>query len=328
MLGCWLGLASAWAQGAFYRDAEGRWQELPTERTAEATVLRLAPETIGGGATLVVLDKPDWMVLDDVAPPVATSVLIAGQERGLADLEMGWTGRALGEIVLAVADAANPLDLDGLRVTLNHAPLEARRLSVEPLDNTRRQARITLNLAGLPPGRYAVDLRLTDLAPARNALTAPISFNSAPLLLNAGFEEADEAGKPVNWSPGVWSSDADTKYDISVKPGGAEGEKALCLTGLAGNLNMVCSQRTQDLQSGVTYVYTGQYRSENGCALTAIANRGGQEVDYLSLGLPATADWTPFTWEFTLQPHDYALIVVRSGNTGESWFDDLRVVPK
>jgi hypothetical protein len=324
----WLVSTVALASGSFYRDAAGRWHELPAVRTAQSTVLRLSPEAIGGGATVVVLDKPDWMALDDTTAPAVTRVLVEGEDRRLADLDMGWVAQAPAEVVLAIKDDANPLHLAGLRVTLNGAPLEADRLTVQPLGGTGTQARIALELSGLPPARYTVAVHLTDLAPTQNALSVSIRFNSAPLLVNAGFEEADAAGKPVGWSAGVWSSDADTKYDISVKPGGVQSEKALCITGLAGSLNMVCAQRTEDLRSGVTYVLSGQYRSEGGCALSAIANREGREVDYFSQGLPAVGEWTPFSWEFTLQPHDFALVAVRSGALGESWFDDLKLVPK
>jgi hypothetical protein len=325
---CWLAASLALAGDAFYRDAQGQWHALQAIRAAGVTRLSLAPEAIGGGGTLLVLDKPDWMVLEDTEAPVVIKLLVEGKERGLGDLDMGWTGRSPGEITLAVKDDTNPLDLDGLRATLNGAPVAPERLAVQPLGGTGKQARIALSLTDLPPGRYAIELRLTDLAPALNALRVPISFNSAPLLANSGFEEADANGKPVGWSAGAWSSDADTEYDISVKPGGAVGEKALCFTGLAGSLNMVCAQRTEDLRPGVTYAFTGQYRSAGGCALSAIANREGKEVDYLSQGLPASADWAPFTWEFTLQEHDFALIAVRAGSLGESWFDDLQVVPK
>lgn len=293
-----------------------------------STVVRLSPEMIGGATTIVVLDKPDWMVLDDTTPPVVTRILVGGQERRLEDLDLGWTGKTPGQVVLAVQDEANPLDLAGLRVTVNGDPLQDESLAVQPLGGTGRQARLALDLSPLPPGRYAVELHLTDLAPTQNRLAVRVSFNSAPLLTNAGFEEADADGKPVGWSAGAWSSDAETKYDISIKPGGVEGQHALCITGITGALNMVCAQRTEDLRPGVTYVFTGQYRSQGGCALSAIANREGQEVDYFSQALPAVADWTPFVWEFTLQAHDYALIVVRAGSRGESWFDDLRVAPK
>ncbi len=328
MLGCWFAMAAAFAAGDFYRDAAGRWHELPVMREGQSTIVRLSPQMIGGGTTVLVLDKPDWMVLDDTAPPSVTQTLVGGQERRPDDLDMGWTGKSPGEVALAVRDEANPLDLAGLQATVNGAPLEAKWLTVQPVGDTGKQAQIALDLSELPPGRYTVELRLTDLAPTRNLLTLRVRFNSAPLLGNAGFEEADADGKPVGWSAGAWSSDADTKYDISVKPGGVEGQRALCITGIAGLLNMVCAQRTEELKPGVTYVFSGQYRSEGGCALSAIANREGQEVDYFSQDLPAAADWTPFAWEFTLQPHDFALIAVRSGRPGESWFDDLKVVPK
>ena len=45
-------------------------------------------------------------------------------------------------------------------------------------------------------------------------------------------------------------------------------------------------------------------------------------------GINGTRDWTPFSYEFKLNPHESLLIVPRTGSKGETWFDDLKLNPK
>lgn len=318
----------AGAQGTYYRDANGKWQALKVTASGQSVGFTLSPQLVSGGSTTVVLDKPKWMVLDDETAPTVTKVLLDGQERAADALDLGWQPAAPAELAVALKDDKNPLDLTDLDLTLDNAPLPTAQRTITKLTPDGKQARVAIKLGTLPPARHVLQVAVSDLAPLRNTTTLALRFNTAPLLLNGSFEEVDAAGAPVAWQPGAWSSDAQTKYTIDVKPGGVAGEKALRFEGLAGSLNLVCAQRVDDLKAGQVYVFTGQYKSAAGCALSAISNVGGKQLDYLSQGLPASADWKPFAWEFKLQEHEYAQIVVRTGNKGESWFDDLKLLPK
>jgi len=57
-LGLLLG-SLALAQGSFYRTAEGQWKPLAASSAGQITKFSLSPDDIGGGATLIVLNKPD-----------------------------------------------------------------------------------------------------------------------------------------------------------------------------------------------------------------------------------------------------------------------------
>jgi len=206
--------------------------------------------------------------------------------------------------------------------------VDRRLLTAKRLDPAGKQLRIGLQLGALPDGRYDLLVTVADRAPMANAVTQRIQFATAAIITNGSFEEADASGAPTGWNVGPWSSDAATKFESAVKPAGPEGGKALCITGIAGALNVVCSQPTKLLKGGVAYLYTGRYKSAGGAALSVIANQDGQELDYLSYDLPAAADWAPFTWEFTLHGNDQAIVAARTGAVGESWFDDLKIVPK
>jgi hypothetical protein len=171
---------------------------------------------------------------------------------------------------------------------------------------------------------------VADLAPAQNQVELKLSFSTAPLVTNGSFEEVDKDNKPIGWSLGPWSSDAATKYEMGTRPGGVQGQRALCIVGLAGSLNLVAAQDIGVLKPGVTYVFSGYYKGEGGANISAISYKQGQskEVDYIGQSFPPTKDWAPFSWEFQLHEHDRAQIAVRSGFKGETWYDDVKVEEK
>lgn len=313
------------AQGSFYRAADGTWKPLKATTTGAVTKFTLSPEDIGGGSTLIVVNKPKWMVLEDKTPPAVLKVLLDGQERKLEELDLGQVPAAPAELAFALKDEQNPLDLAGVQVTLNGVPLPARQVTVTKLAPDGKFIRVAVKLGSLPLAKYALSAAVSDLAPERNSVTLTLKFSTAPLLANGSFEEVNSEGKPASWAPGAWSSDAATQYESGVADGGVEGKRAFRFKGIGGSLNMVVSQQLEPLKVGVPYVLTGQYKSEGGAAVSVITTADGKQAEYLTQGLPAAKEWTPFSYEFQLKPHESLLIVPRTGSKGESWFDDLRL---
>lgn len=314
------------AQGSFYRAADGSWKPLKAAAAGQITRFTLSPEDIGGGSTLIVVNKPTWMVLDDTQPPAVVKVLLDGQERKLEDLDLGAVTAAPGELAFAVKDDKNPLDLSDVRVTLNGTPVPPAQVAVTKLTPDAKSVRVAVTPGALSEARYTLTATVSDLAPERNSTSVTLKFSTAPLLANGSFEQVDAQGNAVGWSPGAWSSDAATKYEEGVVDGGVEGKKAFRFNGLAGSLNLVNAQDVGQLKADTPYVATGQYKSENGAGVSVITyDDGGKEVDYLTQSLPAANDWTPFTYEFKLKPHAKATIVPRTGGKGETWFDALKL---
>ena len=315
----------ALAQGSFYQAADGAWKPLQATTTGAITRFTLSPEFIGGGATLVVVNKPTWMVLDDRTPPAVVKVLLDGQERAQDSLDLGQVPAAPGELAFAIRDEKNPLDAGGVQVLLNGTVLPAGQVTVTKLAPDGKYLRVVVKLGKLPPAKYVLAATASDMAPQRNGATLTLKFNTAPLLANGGFEEVDREGKPVGWTPGEWSSDAATKSESGVVEGGIEGKRAFRFIGIAGSLNLVVSQQLEPLKVGVPYLLSGQYKSVGGAAVSVITTAEGKQAEYLTQSLPAAQDWTPFSYEFQLKPHESLLIVPRTGSKGETWFDDLRL---
>ena len=100
------------------------------------------------------------------------------------------------------------------------------------------------------------------------------------------------------------------------------------LYGSAGKLNVICYQYV-DLIAGQTYVLRGYHRGAGGGYASMISRAGGKDVQYLNMSrLPAAEDWTPFEWEFPVEEHDSATIVLRTTSKGQIYFDDVTLEPK
>lgn len=327
LLSCSVLLCSlAMAQGTFYRAADGKWKPLKTSTTATLTKFTLSPQDIGGGSTLVVVNKPAWMVLDDDKAPALMRILLDGQERKPEELDLGKIAQAPRELVFAVQDDKNPLDLVGLQVLLNNQPVNAKQITTTRLSPTAQ--RVAIKLGELPPATYTLYAALADQSPAHNTFELALKFSTSPIVANGSFEEADETGKPVSWQPGSWGGDDVSSFQIDVQPGGVNGQKALRFSTQKGG-NLVCPQSIDVLKPETPYVFTGQYKTEGGSSLSVITyDEAGKEIDYLNQGLPAAKDWTPFSWEFQVKPHVKATVVLRFGSKGEAWFDDVQVKMK
>ncbi len=318
----------ALGQGSFYRTAEGVWKPLQATSAGGMLKFTLSPEQIGGNATLIVLNKPKWMILEDREPPTIIKVLVDTQERKIEELDLGLVATPPGEIAFAVKDDKNPLEASAVRVWLNGQALPPAQISVTKLSPDNKMLRVAIKLGAVPPARYTLTATVRDLAPEANSVSLTLKFSTAPLLANGSFEELDTEGKPVGWTLGAWSADATTKYEAGVVEGGVAGRRAFRFVGIAGTLNLVLTQQLEPLRPGVPYVLSGQYKSEGGAAVSVITQAGGQQAEYLTHSLPPAKDWTPFSYEFQLKPHDSVLIVPRTGSKGETYFDDLKLAPK
>lgn len=330
--GRWIGLCGAllwgsvlWAQGSFFRTADGKWQPLKTTTEAGGLRFSLSPETIGGSSTLLIINKPAWMVLEDDQAPQVVKVLLDGQEQAADALNLGRVSRGPAELAVAIRDEKNPLDIEHLSVRLNGKEVPAAQQQVAKLSPEGRYYRVAVKLGELAPGDYTLILRLPDRSPAAHTCELALRFNSSPILLNGSFEQVDKDNKPVGWTCGAFDRQADTQYEMVAQDGGLKGEKALLIKGIGGKLNLVCYQEPSALLVGKPYVFSGQYKTATGGALSVICRKAGVQGQYLTHSLPAAADWTPFSYEFTLEEHDAVMLLLRKGGVGEVWFDDVKV---
>lgn len=176
-------LAAHAADQVYYRAADGTWRPLAAHRDgARGTVtFTLDPTQLRGGATMVLLEPPRGILLDDEQPPLLTGLKVDG--RPLKDspvVDLDWLEQAPRTLLLAFTDRANPLDAASLDVRLNGRQLPAGQARLEYTDPAHHSARLLLPLAALLAGRSelltTVEVRLADLSPQRNTIVRQISY--------------------------------------------------------------------------------------------------------------------------------------------------------
>lgn len=159
----------------FYRAASGAWHPLPCQYDAVTSVLRFTVDPAQGadGVTSVVIDPPPGVRLDDDQPPHFATVSVDGKPHSaLQDvLDLDWLPTHPDSLALRAEDAANPLDLSSLRVTLNGKALRPSAVKVAA-SRDGRAATVTLRVGPIlrreGQFRNEVVMRLADISPQRN----------------------------------------------------------------------------------------------------------------------------------------------------------------
>jgi hypothetical protein len=169
--------SSLWAAPvtAYVRGAEGKWLKTQANDEGGRITLSLKPEQIGGGETVVIVNKPVWMVLEDNEAPKLAWLRLNGVDRKAEGGDLGVLSKFPVTIALGLKDNANPLNPQGVQVSL---PLEAgpAQPDVAELGPPKPNGRMSFEIPQLPPGEYAVRVSVPDLSPQANTLTVPLSF--------------------------------------------------------------------------------------------------------------------------------------------------------
>lgn len=160
---------------------DGTWRPLPAERREDGTrLIRLTPEHLGaGGATRVLLGKPQWMVAADVAPPEVICVRTGEGKRfpGTQPIDIGCVSARATEFTFELRDDLNPLDPGACTFVLGtdrNERIEPECLGLGPPGKT---GTLTVRLGALAPGAYEATLTVCDLSPARNTASRSVAFS-------------------------------------------------------------------------------------------------------------------------------------------------------
>lgn len=312
-----------------YQAADGAWKPLSVEQAGGTVAFTQPPDAMA--TTLVLLDKPDWLQLpDEEAPSVDAISIDGGAVAAAAEVNLGHLGATPKSIQITISDAKNPLATSRAVVGIDGREPSATGGAVNVTQSKDgRHADLTISLGELPQASHTLCVTVPDASPALNTARVTFAFSTAPILANPGFEEADKAGKPLNWACSTWSSDAQTKAEFKVVDDGRTG-KALLIEGIAGSLNMVCGQPV-DLVPGRTYVLSGYYKATVATGYASLIGQcAGKQEQYASMPRLAQADeWTAFSWEVTAKEDNTAFnLYLRSGAQGKVWFDDVDLRPR
>lgn len=174
--------AGCLAASVHVRTADGTWVELEAEEQDGTVGFAIAPEQADAGRALVVINKPDWMVLEDETPPGVISYSIGEGTWELSDastVTLSGLGEAEGErqVTFTVSDDANPIDVDSALLRIEGR--SAVRAQVVEDDREGRAAKLAIDLNEFGPGAWRGTLEVADLSPLGNRVTLPLRFSIA-----------------------------------------------------------------------------------------------------------------------------------------------------
>lgn len=181
-----LATVAAWAapSSVYFKTADGTWQKLAATCDGARGVITFAldPAKLKGGSTMIVLDLPQGIDLNDEQPPLITGLKLDG--RTLKDapvLDLDWLAAHPQTLTIAVSDARNPLDPASLAVRVNGLLLTSQQARLNFTDPGHRSARLELALGELLKTQNSfanpLEWRVSDLSPQRNTLSRVLRYD-------------------------------------------------------------------------------------------------------------------------------------------------------
>lgn len=228
-----LASATVLAASVHVRTADGSWTELEATEEDGTVGFSISPDDADAGRALVVINKPDWMVLEDETAPAVTRYAIGDAVEDVpADQPLTITG--LGDtpdqrrVTLTVTDDANPIDTATAVLRIDGRPPVRPEIAAE--DREGRSATFTLDLNEFGPGAWQGTFEVADLSPVRNALNVPVEFSIAGAQIAGNRQSATLSGGGAGFTvradkrETVRVDAADVSAFLSLQP---DGEKHL-----------------------------------------------------------------------------------------------------
>ncbi len=170
--------ALAYPATVHVRGGDGEWVEVEAETDGDVLSFTITPEQAAGGRALVVINKPDWMVLDDAEPPRVTGYTVGEETIELGPegaIDLGALGDDERRITLDVSDNANPIDTGSVALRVTGGADATFTVSED--DPEAHAAVVEVDLGALGPGAYDGAITVADLSPMGNTVELPIRFS-------------------------------------------------------------------------------------------------------------------------------------------------------
>jgi hypothetical protein len=162
----------------YYRVDDGSWAKLEAPAKEGRIEIEIGPQMAPGGEAILVVNKPEWMVLDDTAPPTLSGMKVNGVSRpsSTETLHLGCAAGDTVEVVFGIKDDKNPICAETASFYVNDAPAASVKLERKVLGPPQSEGRLVANISGLKPGAYEGLLTLTDMAPLCNSRSWPFDL--------------------------------------------------------------------------------------------------------------------------------------------------------
>jgi hypothetical protein len=178
-LGGLLVVAAALAAPAvvWVRGVDGKWKQTKADKQGGKVTVKIGAAEVGSGQLSVVVDKPDWMVLDDELPPQVVWLRVNEREiKPAAEGDLGVVSGGELKLAWGLKDTANPMNAASVQVTLEPRPA-GLKVETKELGFPKASGRLTVTLPNLEAGVYRGSVRVADLSPQRNVLEIPLRFS-------------------------------------------------------------------------------------------------------------------------------------------------------
>lgn len=179
--------AAATPLRVYYRLASGAWQPLACQQGADG-VLRFTvdPAQVGNSSTVLVLNPPAGVALNDSEPPRVIGLKLDGVPYPIAHwpLDLDWLAKPPTNLRLALNDRQNLLDPRTLRLSLDGRavpdPLRFTAIGVESQTRpgvTWLDVNLSLLLQAPEPLTHTLALSLADRSPQQNRAEVSLRYS-------------------------------------------------------------------------------------------------------------------------------------------------------
>jgi hypothetical protein len=176
--------AEGHVQQVLYRDATDTWRVLPVEMTDGVAHLKIDVATLNKGRTLLVLDAPAGINMDDREPPAVVQINIDGYNYGsVTSVALGGVEAAPRRVAIEIEDELSSLRTRSLRVNVNSRRYALRDAGVELKRISPRRAVVVLDISKLLSSLSSenmITVSMDDYAIDDRALNCSISFRHTP----------------------------------------------------------------------------------------------------------------------------------------------------
>lgn len=178
----------------YIKASDSSWVRVAGERASGTVSVRLgAPQAATGTATVVV-NKPSWMVLDDVEAPKLAWLKVNGQEMKVGQRDLGVLSQFPLSLAFGLKDNANPLDAAAVRFDLGDQTVTAQ-VDTSQSGFPKVSGRVVVTLPKLEPGAYHATLRIADMSPSANELTVPLDLTVTGVRVSTDKQTLTVVGK-------------------------------------------------------------------------------------------------------------------------------------
>ncbi len=167
-----------------YRDASGKWSSLPVDISDDALHLRIEVAKIKNGRTMIILNVPEGVNMDDQEPPRVVRFEIDGKDHGTVQtVALGGVEMAPRNITVEVKDDLNSLQTRSLLVTVNGRRYTLRDAGVSFERISPKHGIVSVDVGELLDSMSSdntVTVRIDDYALDEDSLNCSLSFRYTP----------------------------------------------------------------------------------------------------------------------------------------------------